>query len=136
MSANMTPESRAVCLKGLSAKDLQGESSVLLPREPLSRFVLSNGIYAAFREICTSHELSERDVVEQDVPVVNVEMFLFNFPKVSVSAAAPLHGSAKVGACTLLLIATGLLHAYVPLSTHPDDFTAGNFVSTPEQLLD
>ena len=42
-------------------------------------------ISVAFREICTSHELSERDVVEQDVPVVNIEMFLFNFPKVGSS---------------------------------------------------
>ena len=37
----------------------------------------------AFREICISHELSEKDVVEQHVPVENIEMFLFNFPKVS-----------------------------------------------------
>lgn len=45
---------------------------------------------AAFREICTSHELSERDVVQQDEPVVSIEMFLFNLPKVSADRGAPL----------------------------------------------
>ena len=39
--------------------------------------------FAAFREICISHELSERDVVQQDEPIVSIEMFLFNLPKVS-----------------------------------------------------
>ncbi|KAL3151478.1 hypothetical protein ABBQ38_012478 [Trebouxia sp. C0009 RCD-2024] len=55
----MTPDDRATYLKALSAQDLQ-----------------------AFREICISHELSEKEVVEQHVPVINIEMFLFNFPKV------------------------------------------------------
>lgn len=46
--------------------------------------------FAAFREICISHELSERDVVQQDEPIVSIEMFLFNLPKVSADKGAIL----------------------------------------------
>ncbi|KAA6416898.1 MAG: Leucine-rich repeat-containing 9, partial [Trebouxia sp. A1-2] len=59
MPVNTTPESRAAALKSADVDEIQ-----------------------AFREICISHELSERDVVQQDEPVVSIEMFLFNLPKV------------------------------------------------------
>ncbi|DBA94023.1 TPA: Leucine-rich repeat-containing protein 9 [Trebouxia sp. C0004] len=58
MPVNTTPESRAAALKSVDVDEVQ-----------------------AFREICISHELSERDVVQQDEPIVSIEMFLFNLPK-------------------------------------------------------
>ena len=83
----MTPGDRATYLKALSAQDLQG---ALFGSEKscYSHVCLTIAWCTAFREICISHELSEKEVVEQDVPVVNIEMFLFNFPKVSHYQAA------------------------------------------------
>lgn len=82
MSGTMTPEDRATYLKALSAQDLQGAFIGAAKRCCLHVF-LTVAWCTAFREICISHELSEKEVVEQHVPVVNIEMFLFNFPKVS-----------------------------------------------------
>ena len=74
----------------------------------------------AFREICISHELSEKDVVEQHVPVVNIEMFLFNFPRVSHSQAAAYLNFASVTATDcmpLLLLQVCCMHLFPHLHT-------------------
>lgn len=71
------------------------------------------GRFAAFRQLCVSHELSEKDVIEQDVPVLNIEMFLFNFWQVrpacrirpTVRLAGPYLGFTFAG-CLLAALST------------------------------
>ena len=83
---NDLPEERAAALKILTPEDIQGMTARLW----LCLLLLSSILppAAALREICASHELTERDIVEQAVPIVNLEMFLFNFPKVHQDCAA------------------------------------------------
>ena len=119
-SGVMTPESQTAHLKALSANDLQGAGSPSQPNIATGIFLLTvhcSCVCTAFREICISHELSEKDVVEQQVPVVNIEMFLFNFPKVSHSQAAAYLKFEAANCMPVWLLQVCCMHLFPHLHT-------------------